>query len=110
LIDDVNDTDAPLLRRKLRRAADRSSTGCLDLWQALGVTQQTQDLISNDKRWNEYYKKSTLPNPANALTAIETKLPMKTVPAHPRYPSGSQMLLDGGGQGIQGALPLDASI
>jgi hypothetical protein len=73
LIDDVNDADASL-RRKLRRAAGRSSTGCLDLFQALCITEQTQDLIINDEEWNEYYKKSILPNPADALTAIETKL------------------------------------
>jgi hypothetical protein len=66
------DADASL-RRKLRRAADRSSTGCLDLGQALCISQETQDLIINDEEWNEYYKKSILPSPADALvTAIET--------------------------------------
>ena len=63
-----------------------------DFWQALCVTQQAQDSIRNDKGWNEYYKKSILPNPADALTAVETKLLTKTVLTHPRYPSKSQML------------------
>ena len=63
-----------------------------DFWQALCVTQQAQDLIRNDKGWNKYYKKSILPNPADALTAVKTKLLTKTVLTHPRYPSKSQML------------------
>jgi hypothetical protein len=37
-------------------------------------------------------QESILLNPADALTAVETKLLTKTVLTHPRYPSKSQML------------------
>jgi hypothetical protein len=62
------------LRTKLRKAAKRTGTGCLDLFTALLNTSCAQDTVKNDPEWKDYKAYGLLENPDDALTGAETHL------------------------------------
>jgi hypothetical protein len=63
------------LRRKLRAAADRSHTGCLDLCTALLLTEYSQkEMVVNAEDWAGYQEYALLEDPKGALTQEETHL------------------------------------
>ena len=69
--DNPSDIDTSL-RRKLRTAADRSPTGCLDLLSLLMLTQFTQESLATDHEWSGYKKYGLVGDPQDALTQEET--------------------------------------
>lgn len=67
----INPIDASV-RRKLRLAADRSKTGCLDLITIMFITGITQYDLEFDESWTKYRDYASLKNPDDALTRAET--------------------------------------
>eukprot|EP00529_Nitzschia_sp_RCC80_P018960 CAMPEP_0113458024 /NCGR_PEP_ID=MMETSP0014_2-20120614/9707_1 /TAXON_ID=2857 /ORGANISM="Nitzschia sp." /LENGTH=519 /DNA_ID=CAMNT_0000349531 /DNA_START=310 /DNA_END=1869 /DNA_ORIENTATION=- /assembly_acc=CAM_ASM_000159 len=66
----VNTIDASV-RRKLRAAADRSKTGCLDLITVMFINSITQYDLEFDESWKKYKEYALLDNPDDALTRAE---------------------------------------
>ena len=66
----VNAIDASV-RRKLRAAADRSRTGCLDLITVMFLSSITQYDLEFDESWKKYKEYALLDNPDDALTRAE---------------------------------------
>ena len=74
--EDINNASIDAsLRRKLRRAADRSKSGCLDLMTLLLLTQCTQEQLHSEDWGKDYVKYSLLDDAdSDGLNAAETNL------------------------------------